>query len=67
MRIRILGEVARVHARTTLFRILSACWIGRPPSDSRLFALATAFISVLGWERETRVIQTWNPGTSREP
>ena len=41
-------------------RILTACWIGRPPRDGRLFALATASISVLGWERETRVIQRWN-------
>jgi probable phosphoglycerate mutase len=43
-----------------LLRILTACWIGRPPSDGRLFALATASISILGWERETRVIQRWN-------
>lgn len=43
-----------------LLRILGAGWIGRPPSDGRLFALATASVSVLGWERETRVIQSWN-------
>ena len=43
-----------------LLRILAACWIGRPPSDGRLFALATASVSVLGWERETRVVQRWN-------
>jgi broad specificity phosphatase PhoE len=53
------GDVA-LFGHGHLLRILSACWIGRPPSDGRLFALATASLSVLGWERETRVIQLWN-------
>ena len=45
-------------------RILAACWIGRPPSDGRLFALGPASISVLGWERESRVIRAWNLGSA---
>jgi probable phosphoglycerate mutase len=53
------GEVA-LFAHAHLLRIIGACWIGRPPGDGRSFALATASISVLGWERETRVIQRWN-------
>ena len=53
------GDVA-LFGHGHQLRILAACWIGRPPSDGRLFALATASISVLGWERETRVIQRWN-------
>jgi broad specificity phosphatase PhoE len=53
------GDVA-LFSHGHLLRILTACWIGRPPSDGRLFALATASLSVLGWERETRVIQRWN-------
>jgi broad specificity phosphatase PhoE len=43
-----------------LLRILTACWIGRPPNEGRLFALDTTSVSVLGWERDTRVIQRWN-------
>jgi broad specificity phosphatase PhoE len=54
------GDDVALFSHGHLLRILTACWIGRPPSDGRLFALATASISVLGWERETRVIQLWN-------
>ena len=53
------GDVA-LFAHAHVLRILAACWIGRPPGDGRAFALATASVSVLGWERETRVIQRWN-------
>ena len=55
-----VGDDVALFSHGHLLRILTACWIGRPPSDGRLFALATASISVLGWERETRVIQLWN-------
>jgi probable phosphoglycerate mutase len=54
------GDDVALFSHAHLLRILTACWIGRPPSDGRLFALATASVSVLGWERETRVIQRWN-------
>lgn len=54
------GDDVALFSHGHLLRILTACWIGRPPSDGRLFALATASISILGWERETRVIQLWN-------
>jgi broad specificity phosphatase PhoE len=53
------GDVA-LFAHAHVLRILAACWIGRPPIDGRLFALAPASISVLGHERETRVISVWN-------
>jgi probable phosphoglycerate mutase len=53
------GDVA-IFAHAHILRILAACWIGQPPIDGRLFALETASISVLGYERETRVIQIWN-------
>ena len=53
------GAVA-LFAHGHVLRILAACWLGLPPVDGKLFALGTAAISVLGYERETRVISRWN-------
>jgi broad specificity phosphatase PhoE len=53
------GDVA-MFAHAHILRILAACWIGQPTINGRLLALGTASISVLGYERETRVIQVWN-------
>jgi probable phosphoglycerate mutase len=53
------GDVA-LFAHAHVLRILTACWLGLPPVNGRLFALATACISVLGYERDTRVISVWN-------
>ena len=60
------GEVA-LFGHGHILRILAACWIGRPPADGRLLALDPASIGVLGWERETRLIQQWNLAWPADP
>jgi broad specificity phosphatase PhoE len=58
------GDVA-LFAHGHLLRVLTARWLGLPPQDGALFALSTATLSVLGFERETAVIRRWNaPVTS---
>jgi probable phosphoglycerate mutase len=53
------GRVA-LFAHAHILRILAARWLELPPEDGRLFALGTGSLSVLGWERETRVVASWN-------
>lgn len=53
------GDVA-LFAHAHVLRILAARWLGLPPDAGRLFALGPASLSVLGWEREARVISRWN-------
>ena len=53
------GDVA-LFAHAHVLRILAACWIGLPPIHGRSLTLGTASLSVLGYERQTRVIEVWN-------
>ena len=53
------GDVL-LFAHGHILRILTACWLELPPSDARLFALSTATVSTLGYERDQCVISTWN-------
>ncbi len=56
------GESGRValFAHAHILRILAARWIGLPATGGKLFAFGTGAVSVLGFERETRVVAHWN-------
>jgi broad specificity phosphatase PhoE len=56
------ADVARVamFAHAHILRILAARWVGLGAREGSLFGLSTASVSVLGTERETRVLQRWN-------
>lgn len=58
------GRVA-LFAHAHILRILAARWIGLEARKGELFVLGTGSVSVLGWERETRVIEAWNRGFER--
>jgi probable phosphoglycerate mutase len=51
-----------LFAHAHILRILAARWIGLEATGGALLVLGTGSLSVLGWERETRVIERWNRG-----
>ena len=63
---RILQRVGSVDGDVLIFshghllRVLAARWLRREPQAGGMFALSTATISLLGWEREAPVIERWN-------
>jgi broad specificity phosphatase PhoE len=70
---RVVARARAVEGDTIAFahghvlRALTARWLGLPVRDGRLFELATATISILGWEREQPTIERWNDPTDGQP
>jgi probable phosphoglycerate mutase len=63
---RVLARVRSVEGNVVLFahghilRVLAARWLEQAPVEAARYYLSTASLSVLGWERETPVIDRWN-------
>jgi broad specificity phosphatase PhoE len=65
---RVVARLKEARGRVILFghshffRVLAACWLGRPASDARHFVLGTAALSVLGYEHtlDEPAILLWN-------
>jgi Fructose-2,6-bisphosphatase len=59
-RLRAAPGDALVFAHAHVLRVLAMRWVGLAPGDGACFTLAPARLSVLGYERETAVIEQWN-------
>jgi probable phosphoglycerate mutase len=53
------GDVA-LFAHGHILRVIAARWLEQPPVEASRYYLSTGTVSVLGWERETAVIDRWN-------
>jgi broad specificity phosphatase PhoE len=53
------GDVALV-AHGHVLRVLTARWLGLPPTGGRLFRLDTGTVSTLGTEHDEPVVLSWN-------
>lgn len=51
---------ALLFAHGHFLRVLTARWLDQGPAEGRHYKLDTATLSVLGWERDVPVIQSWN-------
>ena len=59
-RLRSDGGDALAFAHGHIFRVLTARWLQMDPAGGARFALSAGAICVLGYERDTEVIQLWN-------
>ena len=66
---RVLGRVLSAKGDVAVFghghalRVFTAVWLELAPEDAERFVLETGTVSVLGFERETRVVRMWNSRT----
>jgi broad specificity phosphatase PhoE len=59
-RLETIESLVVLFAHAHLLRILAARWCGWPAADGQRLVLGAASLSVLGHEREVRVIEHWN-------
>ena len=59
-RVRAAGGEALAFAHGHILRVTAARWIGLGPDGGARFALGAGAIGVLGFERETEVVASWN-------
>ena len=63
---RVVADLLAVEGDVLVFshghflRVLTARWLGLEAADGRLFALDSGTLGALGFEREQRVIRSWN-------
>ena len=63
---RVIARVVAADGPVALFshghflRVFGARWIGLPASGGALLGLDTATLSILGYEREQRMLRVWN-------
>ena len=63
---RVLARIRAVEGDVALFahghilRVVTARWLEQPTVTAARYYMSTATLSVLGWERETSVIERWN-------
>jgi len=59
-RVRAVDGPSLVFGHAHSLRALAARWLGEDVGDGRFYRLDTGTLSVLGYERETPVIERWN-------
>jgi probable phosphoglycerate mutase len=59
-RLREVDGDALVFAHGHILRVVTARWLQMGPEQGARFALKAGALSVLGYERETEVLQRWN-------